>query len=1209
VPNFDYNLLQETEAELAQYGVFGGEDFETVDWRSGEIANHDSDGNFEAGGLVHELVKSFGFRRDPETKSWDWSVSNIGESFKEDPIWTTLDYLLLAVPIAKIGTAATKVARGTGAAAKTLEKAEHFREVMPTIRSRAMGADLIEGEQAARFLGEVQPGRRARVAEKVAGWVSDPPEGFAEAVELEMRHGVARNAASRWFASNVAKRGVQETFDPVTRTFASHVDPEWENLIKTSGGGDPFERRALYDVMAREAASERTMYERMGEELIRMENKVLKTDEQKAAFGLALERGEAPEDILRAFGKDEGYLAAKLTDFRLRIHEKSHNLGLISDETYEWGLEKYWPRVWKEMEEARVIEAAAAGRKFGAATGAGGRQAGRRFQHRRKLTPEEADMLDATEGAMNRAIDPAAGVSALMEAGSFVAGQAFLQRMAGSTLVADGSTLIDNIVDLARGTPADELDAALKQRFFRTYPKRNIDQILREVDYARAEGKALSRTATEELVEKVLGWRKIDDALKAAGVKGYMSRVPPGMKGKYVDPTLARDLAGMGAFVEALPAAVRQVYMTAMTHFKASKTAYNPATHIRNWFGAFVFHHLTVGGIGPMGTGFRRGWKALYAGSKPHADPDAYRDFEHIMEAGFANSSFDREIHDTIRKGLDIGADDAKRVTALDWLKVIPGLKESKALEKGLDVASWAERKYRFVDELAKADAFLVLRDRYVKALTKEAAAAAKVGESIKGAAIKADGKWYRGRTHGEAFDKAFDATPGGNVRNLEDDWFVTSKGRYVRRAEASQIAKAADQLPATGTRVVVEGKTTDLPDAILAEAIQRPGTASRADAIMMEARGRAAAEVVKYQPVFHQNSPFTNMVRNAIPFSSFTTEALRVWKNAMVEKPHWAFFYNHMAEAMSQMLGAVAGFDTADLEAAKSALPEYAQNKKMVVLPFRVDGKPTFLDLSYMLPMGNLNESAAVEASFFDRVHMDPFSANPFLSFGYALKTGKDPFSGQPIEPRFMEQQLGLDVPTKGMGRKALGMAEHTMKMALPPLLPPGYAGMNLYELARGQKHPVSGAQLEDGVLRTVAANALGLRTYEADVSAQLLNVRREKRRLQDEVSVQWRRWQFGHANGKVGMMDESLEEIRQLRIRLGDDDKAVNKYLLQGVKRREAGKWRGVSTRHIEEVMERSKGIMTKGPEDLKMMSELSARYKERALRTRAGKEALAE
>jgi hypothetical protein len=190
-------------------------------------------------------------------------------------------------------------------------------------------------------------------------------------------------------------------------------------------------------------------------------------------------------------------------------------------------------------------------------------------------------------------------------------------------------------------------------------------------------------------------------------------------------------------------------------------------------------------------------------------------------------------------------------------------------------------------------------------------------------------------------------------------------------------------------------------------------------------------------------------------------------------------------------------------------------------------------------------------------------------------------------------------------MGRKALGLAEHILKMALPPLIPPGYAGINLYELARGEKHPISGADLEEGVFRTVAANVLGLRTYEADVSAQLINVRRETQRQQEEIGVQWSRWQYGHANGKAAMMENALQEIRQLRLRTGDSEEGTAKYLEQGIKRREAGKWRGVSTKHMEEVFRRSTGVTTKSLEDLKMMSELVARYQERIMRTRAGKE----
>jgi hypothetical protein len=1126
MPNFNFEILEATEDELKNFGLTPGVDFEAVDWRAGEMANHETDedtgeSQFTAGGLVHELVKSFGFRRDSESASWSWSVDNIGKSFEEDPIWTTLDYLLLVVPMAKVGMAATKVAKGTGAAGRTFKMAQEgraaaaavppgypFNVVTPTAGATA------EQLAAQRLLSGVQTGRRARAAGKVAGWISDESEGFAGAVELEMRHGVARNKFSRWFASNVAKRGIVETFSPVTRTFTRHLDPEWEELIKISGGGDPFEKRAMYDVFRREAISEKAMYERIGEELIRLENKVLKTTEEKEAFGDMLRLGKVPEEILNQLGRDEAYLANKIEDFRLRIHEKGFDLGLMSEETHDWGTENWFPRVWANMEAARIMEVKAAGRSVPGRGAVGGYKGGERLRHGRKITEEEVEHIQAmgTDSYMRLALDPAAGLSKLMEVGAFVAGQGYLQRMAGSSLVQDGRALIDNVVDLARGTPEDELDAVLRQRFYRTYPKQNIDDILKEVDYARARGEPLSDVAVDELVKKRLGWRNMDDAFKAAGIKGYMSRVPDNLKNMYMDPQLARDLAGMGAFVEALPATVRQVYMTAMSHFKATKTSYNPATHSRNIFGAFVFHHLTVGGLGPFKTGFQRGWRAIQAGSRYTDDVESLQDWQDFVESGLAYSSFDREIVNAVQQGLQTAEIDPRRVTALDWLKLVPGLRSTKAgaavVDKTLDAASWAERKYRLVDELAKADAFLIRRDHWRKALRE-------------------DETW---RMRGDA-------------------------------------------------------------------------------AIWMEARAKAAQDVVKYQPVFHQNSPFTDFVRNAIPFSSFTTEAVRVWSNAMKEKPHLAYFYNHMAESMSQMLGAVAGFDTADLEAAKAALPEYAQHKKMVVLPFRVDGKPTFLDLSYMLPMGNISESGEAEASFFDRVHMDPFSANPFLSFGYALKTGKDPFSGQPIEPRLLEQQLEIAAtPTKGMGRKALGMAEHTMKMALPPLVPPGYAGMNLYELVRGQKHPVSGSQLEEGVLRTIMANALGFRTYEADVSAQLLNVKREQRRLQEEMTVQWKRWQYGHANGRASMMETALNEIRQLKLRTGASQEDTDKYLLAGMKRREVGKWRGISTQKIEEVLTRSRGVMGRSDEDLRMMSELSARYKERALRTKVGKEKLA-
>ncbi|MHC4699002.1 MAG: hypothetical protein ACYTFQ_00345 [Planctomycetota bacterium] len=1215
MPNWDYGVLDSVETELSSYGIEPGVDFEVVDWRIGEVANHDENSGFEAGGLLHEFVKSFGFRRDSETEDWSWSVENIGTSFKEDPIWTTLDYLTLVVPMAKVGIAATRVGRGVGSASKVMKKAAALDP--DTIKDLTSFGAQMEPAAASRFLTQVQSGRRARMAEKVAGWVGKPGPGFAEAVELEMRHGVGRSAASRWFSSNVARRGMVESWDYETRSFVRHVDDEWEQLLTLNGGGDPFEARALYDVMRREAISEKAMYERMGEELIRHQNKVLKTPEAREEFGRMIAEGIDVTEVLRTLGKDEAFLAHKLDDFRLRIHEKSYQLGLLSRKTYEEGLKSYWPRVWQELEAARLMQASVKGRKVSGTAGISGREAGERLRHSRTLTPDDVELIEATEGAMRRALDPAAGISKLMEVGSFVAGQSYLQRMAGSSLLKEGRDVLTHINDIARTVPADELDKVLTTRFYRTWPKRNIDHILKETDYAGGVG-MMADTEVDALVTKYMGWRRMDDAFSAAGIKGYLANIPPSMRGLYMDPMLARDLSGMNAFVEALPASLRQIYMTAMSHFKASKTAYNPATHIRNWFGALVFHHLTVGGLGPFQTGFRRGWKALDAGANPHATPEELRDYKEIMESGFANSSFDREIQQGIAGALKTHDIDVRRVTALDWLKIIPGLRKgkgAKAIEPLLETASWAERKYRFVDEVAKADAFLIRRDHWIKELSKDpnwnkrtgykrvlVGEEVVAGEPIKvtrlvnqrgdeltlGDKIKVDGM------HGEGVVEHLNITD----KRVSAD-FDMGDGEIVRWRGGVEEAIPVHRRPGQVKKVTETKPGPDRTRPIF-ERAEIPNE----EIIRLEARARAAQDVVRFQPVFHQNSPFTDLVRNVIPFSSFTTEAVRVWSNALKEKPHLAYFYNHMAEAMSQMLGSIAGFDTADLEAAKMALPEYAQHKKMVVLPFRVDGKPTFLDLSYMLPMGNISESAEHEASFFDRIHMDPFSANPFLSAAYAAKTGKDPFSGQPIEPRFLEQQLQVDVPAKGIGRQALGMAEHMMKMALPPLIPPGYAGMNLYELARGHKHPTSGADLEEGLLRTIAANAFGFRTYEADVEAQLLNVSREARRSTKEIGVQWRRWQFGHANGRPGMMEKSLREIRLLRQKMGDSPEEADKYVLASMKRREKGKWRGVSSRKMMEVLRRSEGVTSKTPEDLRMMSELVARLEERNISTRLRK-----
>jgi hypothetical protein len=364
---------------------------------------------------------------------------------------------------------------------------------------------------------------------------------------------------------------------------------------------------------------------------------------------------------------------------------------------------------------------------------------------------------------------------------------------------------------------------------------------------------------------------------------------------------------------------------------------------------------------------------------------------------------------------------------------------------------------------------------------------------------------------------------------------------------------------------------------------------------VHQEAVSRAASDVAKFQPMFVQNSPFTNLVRNAIPFASFTTETVRIWKNSIVENPHRAYFWNHFVESASQVTAAMAGFSSAEVEQAHGALAHFQEGKKSLVWPWRVDGKPVFLDMSYMIPLANIAEAESAEASFFDYVQIDPFT-NPIASTFAAASTGIDPFTKRPIEPRFLQQQLGVAVEP-GQMQKALGLGEHMLKMMLPPLVPPGYSGVNLMEWVRGTRHPLTGEELEQGALRTVGANLAGLRLYEADVQSQMLNVKREEKLTEQRTQFWWDQWRQGAANGDAATMRKALGSIASIRRDQGDDD--VEGYLADGISSREPGKYRTVPTAQLEEVLRRSRRIGYTDPADRAAVGELMARLQERRSR----------
>jgi hypothetical protein len=277
----------------------------------------------------------------------------------------------------------------------------------------------------------------------------------------------------------------------------------------------------------------------------------------------------------------------------------------------------------------------------------------------------------------------------------------------------------------------------------------------------------------------------------------------------------------------------------------------------------------------------------------------------------------------------------------------------------------------------------------------------------------------------------------------------------------------------------------------------------------------------------------------------------------------------------------------TEDLDTARGALPEYMNNKKLVAMPFRVGGKPHFLDLSYMIPLANLSEIAE-PGGFIDAFPIDP-SANPLFSFGSAALTGVDPFSGRPIEPR-----MTADVVTTQNEnvRKAVGLGEHMMKTMLPPLAG-GYAFENLYEAARGTRSPVTGEELEPSMTRTILANVAGLRTYSPDVNSQINNVRREQSRQTEAISQAWRRWERARANADEVGMEKARQDIIARKTDAGVDGRA---YFDKNMKNHIPGSRRkikrGLSRKNLEEVLERRGKLEKMGvldEQDRRLLEEL--------------------
>lgn len=1006
----------------------------TTDLRSRRATGFSSD---VVGDFFNEMVKSYGFRRNRRTGVWDWSVDNIAKSYKEEPFWTAIDYLALGVPVAKWGRAARTIQKG----------------------SSAYGQAYKAGEL-----------------------------GFGEAVRRFGTRGAPRTAVGRFISS------------PVTRRFD---EKDFELIGKY---GDEMELRGIKSAFDNELRAQRAAIERMRNDMIRKADAAGFTEEQNRAFILAMEGGEGEFDrFWRTVDRkgQEAYLSQFA--FRNMIHDYAHEFGLISDNTYAKNLNKYYPRAYEEFRGA-MSEGQRVAR--GLASPPKAKLGERHFMPR--TAPDHPELT--------RIFDPKFGAVEMANAAQTIAQQRYGIMIARSPLAKSQDALIANFGDMdaaraagwrriselfpGKGARADkklvqaERDLKRVDRTIKRHNKdwKTIEEIIgsqgKNVEKMKLSrqlklmlgqktGRAATRTrgqldaltgetgrtityerSTFKRVRKQLTKRgdalqrerdrigaRVSELKQNRRVKHMVRRMPEELRDLYLDPATADDIAGFIRIGEI--GLIHKMYNATLGFFKTAHTAYNPATHSRNFLGNLIFYTMAVGfpgsSIAPFRGGPKRGFDAL-RGHKYQ------KELVETINYGILGSSFDAEVQKTLASVY--GYAGPLRETWLEKMMAGHGLeKAARGMRRFRD---GVHRLYAAEDEVWKLDAYISLKKRFLK-----------------------------------------------------------------------------------------NGKLT-----------------------ATQAAEKAALQVQRYFPNYLNVSPATELLRQGLPFASFTTEALRVWRNAMIFKPHAAVFWNNITEMMSHAMGAMANITPEEAEAGKSALPWYTQNKKMALLPWRdKDGKPHFLDLSYIIPMADLG--AEVQEMSFAGIPMpvgltagfDP-TRNPVFQILAGAVTGVDPFSERPIEPRFTEQQLGIPVDEKG-ARRVVGLAEHMARTMLPPIVPPAYVGVNLLELARGTKSGITGKPLEEGVARTIARELSGLRSYAPSVKAQVLNIKREQRLAAEERVNLWDRWELAVANGDF----RTAEVMRQQII-----EQKGAKWFYDNVGRHVPGSFMNLSSDDVREVILRS-------------------------------------
>lgn len=233
-------------------------------------------------------------------------------------------------------------------------------------------------------------------------------------------------------------------------------------------------------------------------------------------------------------------------------------------------------------------------------------------------------------------------------------------------------------------------------------------------------------------------------------------------------------------------------------------------------------------------------------------------------------------------------------------------------------------------------------------------------------------------------------------------------------------------------------------------------------------------------------------------PFITFTSKALPRVAETAIKNPLRLYKYKLMFDAMEQV-----GLDRGVFTEKDREIIKRNSRGQVVILPMKdQDGKPAVLDLSYILPWGDVGETGGM----FGLPSALPPSgpAKSLLDIGYNKST-------------FNDQEI-YNKETDTTSEKAAKISDFMLKTLLPSLTPgvdrigsPFKGGYSYNRLAAAIKKEPYPRESRRGKVQSVpaavASTIFGLKTTGADASQMLADEILKKKRAQEDLVTQTRR------------------------------------------------------------------------------------------------------